>query len=102
MKTTFCFDNAHNNGCPFGKSICCYACENIKKCEDACNRKMWTGGDSCRNCLAFDEYDPNELISREEAAELTGTLIGIEHFKEVLGGIRIDLLKKMERYGIKK
>ena len=89
-------------GCPKGKTCCCSQCEERKSCGGVCDNLENIG-----NC-GYSEMDETDavLVMKTDAAAVIKAIAALtiqkKKIEEQEKEMRVQLMKAMEQYGVKK
>jgi hypothetical protein len=92
-----------DDGCPQGKDICCYSCEEFEDCADKCDDHFKSCGssefDEMDEELALQTFEHNHRLMLHEISTLIKVKDNLEQQEKDLK----DRIKSaMETYGVKK
>lgn len=89
-----------SGGCPHGKEICCFDCDNRESCEAACNMEA---ADKCEDAI-FEGSTDLEVFQSKAAAVIQAIkdiATAKKDMEEKEKQMKEQLQKAMEQYGVK-
>lgn len=89
-----------SGGCPHGKEICCFDCDDLKCCEAACNMET---ADECEDAI-FEGSTDLEVFQSKAAAVIQAIkdiATAKKDMEETEKQMKEQLQKAMEQYGVK-